>query len=141
VDQTESLYFGKLATATYQFNEGDHKMFLEHLGSHLSTPDYDYTALVEYADDPNFYISINNTSRLLQKYIGQNTGIDISVNQSATLHVRRKGVGSVCLWTNCNSCNKDEGCLWDQDSRICHPFIASSFYKDEPKDCACEKCR
>jgi hypothetical protein len=137
----ETAFYGKLSMETHQLHEGDYKITLEHMSSRLSTPDYDYTAHIEFEDDENFDISIIDDDKLLGRHVGMSSGTDLTIGRSATLQIRRKGFGSKCLPRTCSSCNKDQGCIWDQASRFCRHFDASSqFFKDDHNDCACAKC-
>jgi hypothetical protein len=137
-----SPYYGKLTTQTLSLHEGDYKITIEHIDSRLPTPDYDYTALIEFEENDNFHISIIDDFKLLTRHVGMGASIDPTIGRNATLQIRRKGLAEDCLSPNCASCNEKVNCQWDQKFRFCRPFDPSSpFRKDSRNDCACEKCK
>jgi hypothetical protein len=140
--------FGVVNKAIYPFKEGEYTVRVRHRDSNLDSPDYDYTALIDWngldvdgdgVDD--FEITITDIQGILG--IHYESSFDFAAGKSATLQIL--ALGEPCDYPTCAACNanhEDEECEWNQDSKSCKEFSGLlAFFKDDLEDCACEKCK
>lgn len=136
----QATSFGVVRSATYPFTAGTYTVTVRHRDSKLSTPDYDYQALITWASTPDFDISILDPQGLLGSDFSSST--DGALGKFATLTIVQKD--DVCDYATCAACRgADSDCRWDMGAKACKKDcrLLGSLRNESPDDCPCEKCK
>eukprot|EP00523_Entomoneis_sp_CCMP467_P023211 CAMPEP_0168830468 /NCGR_PEP_ID=MMETSP0727-20121128/1546_1 /TAXON_ID=265536 /ORGANISM="Amphiprora sp., Strain CCMP467" /LENGTH=1752 /DNA_ID=CAMNT_0008883699 /DNA_START=232 /DNA_END=5491 /DNA_ORIENTATION=- len=128
--------FGVVSTGTYPFKAGTYIVKVSHRGSNLQVPDYDYTASISVASDPNWEVIIDDPSTLLGTFY--TSSYDRTIGKTAML-VLRQSDSSCSQYTTCTDCAKEKArCFWSVDDKACNE--RASFLDSGPLTCPCTLC-
>lgn len=142
----QATQFGVIRTETYSFNPGTYVVTVRHRDSKLSTPDYDYTALVAWDATEDFDISTSDPQQLLGSWFTSFS--DRTIGKVATLTIVDL-MKEKCDYNTCKECRADSECRWKVKSKSCVENCRTGRVKGvrprqarpKPESCPCEKCK
>lgn len=137
----QSPGYGIVGSGEYKFKPGTYKITINHVGTNLQTPDYDYRALVSKVSG-KAKVVVNDPKGILGDHYESNS--DYTKGKSATMVVDSDCAGSsretecVCL-KSCEACNAKTSCIWATSfcrKKRLTEYVSTLF----STSCACKKC-
>lgn len=103
----QALEFGVVRTAVYPFKAGVYKVTVSHVDTKLTSPDYDYRAMITWSNiPPGFTVSVSDPEDLLGTFY--TSYVDRTVGKRATLTIEEEQ--AVCQYSTCVECWGHEDC-------------------------------
>ena len=135
----QSPGYGIVGTGEYTFSAGRYPITVQHVGSMLNTPDYDYTALVSVIQKTgDAKVKVEDPQHLLGRH--SESSYDYTIGKSALLIVESncpvdQDVKECHCNADCISCKNSEGCIWKDN------FCRKKRLLELSNTCPCEKCK
>jgi hypothetical protein len=131
--------YGVVNTATYAFKKGSHAISIIHMGTKLSSPDYDYEASVVPDTSTVFDVAVHDPLGILGRQ--SESTYFFAAGKTATLDIKCK-VGDKCCFPTCDECNRNLECEWEEATKSCEEYsLLGDGFKDSPESCSCNKCK
>ncbi|XP_057311255.1 uncharacterized protein LOC130649072 [Hydractinia symbiolongicarpus] len=144
----QSPGFGLVGFGDYNFKPGSYPITIQHVGTNLNTPDYDYRASVTKVGGQG-KITVQDPQRILGFH--HESTYDYTKGKSATLIVEgdcteeKKATDCSCIKA-CEECRAKKKCYWNKsycrDKKFLDDIIPiPNILFLTAANCACEKCQ